>query len=208
MTPPLPYDQTYYVESVSRQGCISDRIPVTGFVFADESFAIVSSHQVIEMPLAIVNFSSVSTLPISSYSWSFGDGNTSREPSPAHEYLYPGIYEITLNGSDQNGCELTASTLVEVKKITGIHVPSAFSPNGDGINDEFRVGYHNVSDFSFEVFNRWGQSVFQSDDPNFRWDGKDKNGVSVMEGVYVYVMRALDFDGERIEESRTITLIR
>ena len=208
VTPPLPYNQTYYVESVSQRGCISDRVPVSGFVFANESFAIISSHQIIDLPLAIVNFSTVSTLPLVSYSWSFGDGATSHEPSPAHEYLYPGIYNVTLSGADQNGCDMSASILVEVKKITGIHVPSAFSPNGDGINDEFQVGYYNVSQFYFEVFNRWGQSVFQSNDPDFRWDGKDKNGVSVMEGVYVYVLRALDFDGDRIEESRTITILR
>lgn len=208
VTPALPYDETYYVESVSQRGCISERVPVTGAVFSDESFAIVSSHQVIDMPLAIVNFSAVSTLPISDYSWNFGDGSTSKEVSPAHEYLFPGIYEVTLSGADANGCDLSASIIVEVKKVTGVHVPSAFSPNGDGINDEFQVGFYNVSQFNFQVFNRWGQKVFESDNPDFRWDGKDENGVSVIEGVYVYVLKALDFDGDKIEESRTITLIR
>lgn len=208
VTTSLPFDITYYVETVSNYGCISDRVPVTGFVYSDELFAIVSSHQEIELPVAVVNFSTAATLPISTFTWDFGDGNTSTDPSPAHEYLFPGIYEVTLQGSDENGCEVFSTTIVEVKKITGIHVPSAFSPNGDGVNDEFQVGYYNVSQFNFQVFNRWGQKVYESEDPAFQWDGKDENGVSVMEGVYVYVLRALDFDGDQIEESKTITVLR
>lgn len=208
VTPPLPYNTTYYVQSVSNRGCVSSRVPITGYVFSAESVAMIASPETVELPLAVIDFSTVSTVPIAGWMWAFGDGHTSDQPAPAHEYLDPGRYEVRLKAVDINGCEVELSKLVEVKKITGVSIPSAFSPNGDGINDEFSVGNYNLSSFNIQIFNRWGQLVFESSDPNFSWDGSSLNGGSVPEGVYVYVMKALDFENKEIEESRTVTVIR
>ncbi|MEZ4772364.1 MAG: PKD domain-containing protein [Bacteroidia bacterium] len=207
-TPPLPYDITYYIQPVSEFGCINDRVPVTGFVFSPQSAQIVKDPAVIEMPLANINFDVATSASLTSWLWNFGDGNTSFDPSPAHEYQYPGKYEVSVVLTDINGCEITLVDVVEVKKIVNISVPSAFSPNGDGINDIFRVGHYNLSQFSIQIFNRWGQMVFESNNPDFEWNGNSLSGQRVQEGVYVYSLQATDFDGNSISENRTITVIK
>lgn len=208
VTPPLTYTTTYYVESVSNRNCLSSRVPVNAFVFSAEAVAVIASPETVELPLAVIDFSTVSTVPIVSWLWTFGDGHSSDQPTPAHEYLDPGRYGVSLTATDINGCEIELNQVVEVKKITGVSIPSAFSPNGDGINDSFSVGHYNLSSFNIQIFNRWGQLVFESLDPAFEWNGTNLNGITVPEGVYVYVMKALDFEGKEIEESRTITVIR
>ncbi|MEZ4828437.1 MAG: PKD domain-containing protein [Bacteroidia bacterium] len=207
-TPPLPYDITWYVQPVSEVGCVNDRVPVTAFVFSPESAQIITDPDVIEMPLAAINFDVATSASLTSWSWNFGDGNGSFDPSPAHEYQFPGKYEVSVVLTDINGCEITLVDVVEVKKIVNVSVPSAFSPNGDGINDLFRVGHYNLSQFSIQIFNRWGQMVFESDNPDFEWDGNSLSGQRVQEGVYVYSLKATDFDGNSITENRTVTVIK
>ncbi|MEM6799972.1 MAG: PKD domain-containing protein [Bacteroidota bacterium] len=208
VTPPLPFQTTYYVAPESEVGCEGQRQAINGFVYNDEELNILTSADVVELPLALINFSANSTIGIDSWSWDFGDGNRSNETAPSHEYKYPGKFLVTLKTVDVNGCELTVTTLVEVLKRVNISMPSAFSPNGDGFNDFYKIGHYKISNFFFQVFNRWGQLVFETDNPDFEWDGRTLDGRMAQEGVYVYVMRALDFEGVKIDQSRTITITK
>jgi len=73
-------------------------------------------------------------------------------------------------------------------------MPSAFTPNGDGLNDVFRVKYpFTVSAFSFAIFNRWGERVFQSNDITKGWDGT-YNGTDQNAGAYVWMISFIDTD--------------
>ncbi|MEL6676543.1 MAG: PKD domain-containing protein, partial [Bacteroidota bacterium] len=207
-TPPLPVPTTFYVEPQSEEGCINGRREVNVNLFNDEAMEMESSADVVEMPVAIVNFNTVSSIQIVNWSWNFGDDNTSAEASPAHEFQYPGKYRVTVVTEDENGCELTDSKVIEVKKIVNVSLPSAFSPNGDGFNDLFRIGHYKLGTFNIAIFNRWGQKVFESDNPDFTWNGKGPKGDDLQEGVYVYQLMATDFEGKEIKESRTITLVR
>ncbi len=207
-TPPLPFETTYFVEPVSAFGCVNVRTPVIASVYEPNTLAINSSATVLELPLALANFNSSATIDLKKWSWAFGDGSTSNVADPAYQYQYPGIYNVTLKADDANGCPLEASTIIEVKKVSNISLPSAFSPNGDGINDTYRIGYYKMETFSIMVFNRWGQLVFASSNPDFEWDGRDTKGNDVPEGVYVYNLSAVDVNGQGIEEARTITVVR
>ncbi len=207
-TPPVVFPVTYYVEPESPEGCVNNRIPVTSFVFPDEELTLVSATDVVEMPFAVVDFSTNSTIGITDWAWNFGDGNRSDVSDPSHEYQFPGIYEVRVTTTDVNGCEMTDTKVIEVKKLVGVTLPSAFSPNDDGFNDTYRIGYTQIATFNIQVFNRWGQMVFESDSPDFEWNGIDMDGSPVQEGVYVYVVKATDLDGQEITESRTITLLR
>ena len=207
VTPPLAYAQTYYVEAISGNVCRSTRVPVSAFVFGERVGEIIASASVVEMPNALVNFYVAGTFNPRSIRWSFGDGTIGEGPEAAHEYLLPGIYEVKALIQDGSGCEATLSQLVEVKKVVSMFVPSAFSPNGDGVNDEFYVGHRLVGNFHIEIFNRWGQLVYESSDPDFRWDGRGVSGQHVREGVYVYRIRAQDLNGMREDRSGTITVL-
>jgi gliding motility-associated-like protein len=208
VTPPLPFSTTYYVETTSEHGCISDKFPITGMVAQDELLAINPSVRVLELPLGIVEFEPVSTIQLVEWSWDFGDGNTSDVEGPVHEFSYPDIFVVTLTAVDRNGCIHTATTEIEVKKVARAYIPNAFTPNNDGRNDEFRIGTTNLREFTIRIFNRWGQEVFASSQPDFEWNGTSKTGKALPEGVYVYTMRYLDIDGKVVEDNGTVTLIR
>lgn len=208
VTPALPFTTTYYVMAESEQGCVSERQPAVGNVFDGQDLEINPSANVLELPLAVVDLATASTVGIESWEWNFGDGSLSDQSSPSHEYQYAGIYEVSVNTIDENGCENEASSVLEVKLVTGVILPTAFTPNGDGFNDEYRIGYNNIDNFSIQVFNRWGQMVFESQNPDFEWNGYTGDGQPVQEGVYVFVVKAFDYHGNEINESRTVTVLR
>jgi gliding motility-associated-like protein len=92
----------------------------------------------------------------------------------------------------------------------GVHIPNGFSPNGIGPeeNNTFQIiTGQNVESFQFQIFNRWGKIMFESDNKGFEWDGKFK-GVDCNSGVYPYIMKVQYTDGSSETLSGNITLIR
>lgn len=75
-----------------------------------------------------------------------------------------------------------------------IGCPNAFSPNGDGVNDEWKVSYRSLREFECHIFNRWGKEMFSTRDPEQGWDGK-AGGKTVPAGAYYYVIKATGNDG-------------
>jgi gliding motility-associated-like protein len=108
------------------------------------------------------------------YFWNFGDGNVSTEENPRHFFSGLDKYTVWLTATDLKGCQDTA--FVITNPPTEIFIPSAFSPNGDGINDLFGVYGENILDFKMWIFDRWGDQVFYSEDPDIKWNGADQNG--------------------------------
>ncbi|GAB4406588.1 MAG: hypothetical protein OHK0039_08350 [Bacteroidia bacterium] len=88
-----------------------------------------------------------------------------------------------------------------------LHVPNAFSPNGDNVNDRFFAQGVYIRQFRMKIYNRWGQEVFAADDLYAAWDGTF-GGSAVPEGVYVYVISAVTNTGRRLSQEGTVTLIR
>ncbi len=114
-----------------------------------------------------------------------------------------------LEATSEHGCKNydTVTVKVEVKNL--LLVPNAFTPNQDGLNDVFRIiktlNIERVLDIF--VFNRWGQKVYEAHDKTAFWDGTF-NGQPQDLGVYVYVIRAVTWDGDEITETGNVTLLR
>jgi gliding motility-associated-like protein len=89
-----------------------------------------------------------------------------------------------------NGCAVTDEVTVFVEVPTDIFVPSAFSPNGDGNNDELFVRGYTIASLKFKVFDRWGNLMFETTDKNRGWDGT-ANGVKASMGLYTYTLDAV-----------------
>jgi gliding motility-associated-like protein len=89
----------------------------------------------------------------------------------------------------------------------GVFIPNAFTPNDDGVNDIFYIPEANFIRFEIAVYDRWGNRVFYSDSPSFRWNGESA-GRQVPQGVYVYVMTASTSRKSDIKRSGTITIVR
>lgn len=111
---------------------------------------------------------------------------------------------------DGNGNESPASTVVCVNNCPVFELPNAFTPNGDGRNDiykPFRSRF--IETIDFKVFNRWGQVVFSTSDPQINWNGSNLSGKSLSDGVYYYTCEAFESQNHApIQLSGYIELIR
>lgn len=88
-----------------------------------------------------------------------------------------------------------------------VWIPNAFSVNGDGLNDDFRVTIGSIKSIEISVFNRWGELLYRSNDPNEGWDGTYKNENCQMD-VYMYLVKFTGFDDKLYTQSGTLHLIR
>ncbi len=107
---------------------------------------------------------------------------------PYYTAQKPGIYQVLV--TDENGCTQTSTIEIQNDDCNLIHLPNIFTPNGDGVNDLFRIlgNTAHMQDVSFGIFDRWGQQVFFTDDQNRGWDGTCKSK-DVATGTYVYLLR-------------------
>ncbi|MCB9234103.1 MAG: gliding motility-associated C-terminal domain-containing protein [Bacteroidia bacterium] len=139
--------------------------------------------------------------------WEFGDGSSDTSFVPWHVYASDGEMVIRLTVRAENGCTSYKEEVILVKIIDDIWIPTAFSPNGDGVNDEFRIVAHNLQKFYIAIYDRWGKMIFDSYDPNFSWNGFFRSE-AVQEGVYTYICTGTKYRGETFKRGGTVTLIR
>ncbi len=119
-----------------------------------------------------------------------------------------GVYTLRLVCTNNEGCsnEFTR-TITVASGVLSVAIPNSFTPNGDGFNDSFRPTLKGIQDLSFTIFNRWGNQVFTYTDPQGVWDGF-VNGNPSPDGVYFYVMKARDLNGNAVEKAGSITVKR
>ncbi len=144
-----------------------------------------------------------------SYWWDFGDGNSSTEFEPTHRYQQAGTYDVTLIVTSQYGCSdtLTIEKAVFADDGGKYLIPNTFTPNGDGKNDTFLPELFGVTSFRMEVYNRWGELLFLTEDQNTGWDGFYKGQLSSQD-VYVYKVKLKFLSGNSIVRTGDITLLR
>lgn len=92
-------------------------------------------------------------------------------------------------------CTIDSTEITVNISVSDLQVPNVFTPNGDGLNDEFRVQYRSLAEFHCWVYNRWGKLVYEWTDPAKGWDGTI-NGRPAAEGAYFYVIRARGTDAD------------
>ena len=97
--------------------------------------------------------------------------------------------------------------IAHFKPPQSIFIPTGFSPNGDGLNDKLAIMGQGITSVSFAVYDRWGQRVFFTTDPEINWDGTF-NGQLLNSGVFAYKMEAVLRDGAIINQTGNITLMR
>jgi gliding motility-associated-like protein len=111
-------------------------------------------------------------------------------------------YKISAGGAS------SLSNVAEAAPRPTLYVPSAFTPNGDGMNDVFKVVARGVGKFSLIVFNRWGEVVFETEDANSGWDGTYKGEKITSTDVYVYLVKAQGIHEEEIPARHgSVTLV-
>jgi gliding motility-associated-like protein len=151
------------------------------------------------------------TAQAASYLWNFGDPNTgldtSTEENPTYSYVENGEYDVTLTAFSAGGCE----NIYELKALVNVDddtfIPSAFSPNGDGKNDMFRLLGYDFETMNMLIFNQWGELIFIGKDIAQGWDGTTKGSVGEI-GNYTYIIDATTVDGLQLFYKGVVALIR
>ncbi|MCQ2210441.1 MAG: gliding motility-associated C-terminal domain-containing protein [Paludibacteraceae bacterium] len=121
----------------------------------------------------------------------------------------PDLYCIELTVSNirnDSVCEHKSYGCLRIAESM-LNIPNAFTPNGDGTNDEFRVAYRSIESFYISIYDQWGRRVYESEDITKGWDGYVGSKLGTI-GTYFYVIKAKGTDGEEYKEKGTINLIR
>jgi gliding motility-associated-like protein len=158
------------------------------------------------------------TAGISSITWNFGDpssgvNNTSTSLTPTHLFSTTGTYNIRSIVNFTCGVDTIYKTISivncdSIKEDCQLFVPNAFTPNGDGANDNFHpLTICKFEQYEFFIFNRWGGLVFKTSNQTDNWDGSE-NGVDCSSDVYVYLIK-YKFPTQQVKiTSGSITLLR
>lgn len=146
---------------------------------------------------AILHFEEC-TPNMTNYRWDMGNSVTFEETAFDYMYEHSGIYKVTLMVTDENGCQNTHQRTVEIKEPEmQIFIPSSFTPNQDGLNEVLKpIGLHITDDhYLFVIYDRWGEVVFKTTNPEEGWDGKYKGAIVPNGSVMTYTLRCASEKG-------------
>jgi gliding motility-associated-like protein len=184
-----------------------NKAPIASF-YADPS-----STSILDPNINFVNTSQGAV----SYMWDFGDpvaingSNTSIAVNPSHYYSQVGEYAINLKATSSKGCIDIARVIIEIKPDFALYIPNAFTPDENGKNDIFQpmgVGI-NEDNYRMDIFDRWGENIFTSNDFRKGWDGSVKGGSKMApQGVYIYKIQVVDMQGAKHPYVGHVTVIR
>lgn len=144
------------------------------------------------------------------WQWSFGDKSSSKEKNPKHEYKTNGSYDAQLIVVNSAGCADTAKKRVDVKLNDIFKIPTAFSPNADGMNDYFGPKGENLTNdgFKMTIYDKSGTVLFETKELENPWNGKNsKSNMTVDPGVYIWKISIKDKYGNLQERTNFVTVI-
>jgi len=203
--------QIYYV-TTSLGNCTStDEMTITVVSLPDAGFSFNPNPVTIED--TELEFTQHNLYDGELYDWSFGDNMSSSLDSPIH--IYPEIaglsYEVKLIVTDSIGCIDSSSTQVTIFDVLIYYIPNAFTPDGDTYNETFQPVFtsgFDPYDYHLVIFNRWGETVFESYNDQEGWDGS-YNGGNAPDGVYVWTVKFGEIlSDKKYNDKGIVTLVR
>ena len=153
-----------------------------------------------------IQFTNLSTGAIS-YVWDFGDGNTSSEVNPSHLYIETATFTTCLKATNEFGCSRDTCMPVETLITPLLEVPTAFTPDRFGINSIVKVIGFGVKQMNWNIYNRWGEKVFESHSVQDGWNGYYKGKLQPTD-VYTYTLEVTFSDDKKVRRTGDITLLR
>jgi len=149
-----------------------------------------------------------------SWNWSFGEQleRYSILKNPTYTFKDTGLHNIRLLITDKNGCTDSITKLIDVIPEIRLYMPNAFTPNGDGLNDYLLPNgfYYGMKNYSFSIWNRWGEKIFETNDVNESWNGRYKNlgDQLLIDGIYQYSLQYEEPRGKLVKKQGFINLVR
>ena len=208
-TTPGQYNVTLSV--TTNNGCNSISSPLVITVFQDPIAEFNPTPNPASVLDATVTLNNQSSLDVTYWHWTFGDGDSLSPNTPSPLHTYPndmaGNYTATLIVHNADGCYATVSHDIIIAAEFTFFIPNAFTPNGDGINDTFYGQGIGIEKYEIFIFDRWGNNVFYGDDVSKAWDGKANHGSEIaQEDVYVWKVKLLDVLGKKHNYIGTVTI--
>lgn len=141
--------------------------------------------------------------------WVMGMASRIYDTNPVYSFQNTGEYRVSLIVTDETtGCSSVDSTMKVTITDAFLEFPDVFTPNGDGVNDEFRPAYKSLKSYELTIYNRWGRRVYHSTNPSEGWNGKE-GGSNAAEGTYMYVAEAFGYDKDiHMRRHGSLTLVR
>ena len=168
----------------------------------------------VDYPVALLEHANITytnfTESANIFNWEFGDGNVSNEINPQHTFTALGDYNSMLYVESKYGCLDTAMFEIKILPFSSF-TPNAFRPNSEiPENRTFMpVGVGaDLSRFNLKIYNRWGQIVFETNTPEYPWDGSTKNGKQAPMGNYLWISDYYDIQGFQHNQKGNVLLLR
>lgn len=199
---------TVSLQATSGNGCVTADTTVnyiTEYPKPDALFA--ADPWVTDVLNPNIDFTDLSSVNVTEWYWDFGDGNSATDKNPTNRFPDVGEYLVTQYVTTEFGCMDTISATVKLEPIFTFYIPNAFTPDADGINEEFYGDGEGFVSYSMYIYDRWGELIFESNDKDYKWDGSYK-GKQVQEGVYVYYFYVVDWKNDDHEYRGHVTLMR
>lgn len=154
-----------------------------------------------------------SNLANNSYAWDFGGLAYSFDVNPTYLFTVSGEFFVTLVATSPEGCQDTHIKKVTINPDVVLYVPNAFTPGGDGLNDEFQIFLPptgvDFSTYQITIYDRWGEVVFKSSDITNSWKGSKNNSGEIMkQDTYVYKITFMDEKKKYYEKLGYVTMLR
>ncbi|MBS1651710.1 MAG: gliding motility-associated C-terminal domain-containing protein [Bacteroidetes bacterium] len=147
------------------------------------------------------------------YNWQIDNLVNTVEVHPKITFPKAGDYQVTLTANSAKGCTSKITKTISVINEYGVYIPNTFTPNGDGLNDVFLPVFSpyglDLSVYELEVFDRWGELMFHTNDPKVGWAGTKYNkGTDDKEDVYIYKIKYKDATGKTHNKTGHVTLLK
>lgn len=209
-TQPVTTTNTYFIESIGSNGCVSTQratVTITALTTPISDFSQNIFPQGGQFPTSFTN----ATVNADVYTWIFGDttiaGNSSTDINPTYTYSNIGNYKVILIAENYNGCKDSIARIISIHNNNALFIPTTFTPNGDGKNDIFRVRGDQFTFQQMKIYDQWGTLIYHTDASRPDWDGK-VNGESVQNGTYVYCIQIIDDANISKELKGSVTVIK
>jgi large repetitive protein len=151
---------------------------------------------------------------VNQYFWTVDGEPASTVANPVFEFIGPDLfsYQICMTATSVFGCVSSICKTITIRPELLVFVPNAFTPDGDNLNEYFKPVVRGISDqdYSFMIFNRWGEKVFEATSPDMAWNGSHQRGEFFVEpGVYVWMLRVKDLvNGDKHVYNGHVTIVR
>lgn len=210
----VPGVYTAVLSYTDNAGCVNTAVSTsTVEVYEVPEAAFEASPDVASVVDANVQFTNqTSDLNDNTYEWNIGNLTSSTDVNPTYLFTNSGEYFVTLIATSPHGCQDTAIKKITITPDVVLYVPNSFTPNGDGLNDQFQIFLPptgvDYSTFSLTVYDRWGEVIYKTNDVNNFWTGAKNNSGNVLkQETYIWKVSFKDEQKKYYEKVGHVTLL-